>query len=113
MSETEKLVVSDHEKKGHKQNPEEVNMSAFESIKKKNSENPAREYSNVLGMMSIVSNIGFTMIACVIVGLFAGVAFEKYVIHKTSAVYVVIGSLLGVAAGFISVYKNILKKFIK
>jgi len=63
--------------------------------------------------MSFVSNIGSVMIGCILVGLFFGLGVEKYILHQKSALLVVIGVLLGVIAGFFSVYRQILKKLIK
>lgn len=110
---SEKNIISESSNlKKINHNPEEVNLSAFDSIKKKEA-HPLREFSNVMTMMSLVSNIGFTMIGCIITGLFAGIAFEKYIVKETNAVYVVIGALLGVISGFFTVYRHILKKIIK
>ncbi|MBP7654516.1 AtpZ/AtpI family protein [Candidatus Dependentiae bacterium] len=75
--------------------------------------NNLKELTESLRLMSIVSNIGFTMVGCILTGFFIGLAIEKYVVHKTNAVYVVAGTILGVIAGFISIYKHILKKLIK
>jgi len=80
-------------------------------INEKRSEN-IREWTESIRLMSIVSNIGFTMIGCILVGFFLGLAIEKYIMHKTNAVFVTAGTILGVISGFVSIYRHILKKLI-
>jgi F0F1-type ATP synthase assembly protein I len=77
-----------------------------------NKKNKIKEYNELFKLMSIVSNIGFTMIACIMVGFFIGVAIDKYIID-TKTVAIIVFTILGVFSGFWSVYKFVTKKILK
>ena len=70
-------------------------------INEKRSEN-IREWTESIRLMSIVSNIGFTMIGCILTGFFIGLAIEKYIMHKTNAIFVTAGTILGEKSGVVA-----------
>jgi len=71
------------------------------------------ELAEILKLTSIVSNIGFIMLACIFIGFFLGFAFEKYILKEQKIFFVAIGILLGIIAGFLNVYKYIINDILK
>ncbi|HPP88243.1 MAG TPA: AtpZ/AtpI family protein [bacterium] len=80
-------------------------------------EKKIKELGEILKLTSVVSNIGFTMIACIIVGFFAGLGIENFILKKyfgikPNSIFVIIFTIFGVIAGFVNVYKFIQKKIL-
>ncbi|MFH1644908.1 MAG: AtpZ/AtpI family protein [Candidatus Omnitrophota bacterium] len=64
--------------------------------------------NNLIYYFSLVTQIGLTVISCILVGLFMGIFLDRN--FKTKGVFLVLFVLMGVVAGFYNVYKQILKK---
>lgn len=58
----------------------------------------------VLGLMT---NIGITLAASVLIGYYIGYYLDRWLFHKTGYVMTMVFSLFGVAAGFKAVFKTI------
>jgi F0F1-type ATP synthase assembly protein I len=61
---------------------------------------------HVLGLMT---NIGITLAASVLIGYYMGHYLDRWLFHKTGYVMTMIFSLFGVGAGFSAVFKMINK----
>jgi F0F1-type ATP synthase assembly protein I len=70
-----------------------------------------KKLAEVLKLSTMVSNIGFTMVGCILTGFAIGFFIEKYFFQK-NAIIVVLFTILGVIAGFVNVYKFIDRKII-
>ena len=56
----------------------------------------------------LVMQLGLVIIACVLIGLGIGLFLDKF--FKTNGVFVVIFLIMGIIAGFMNVYKDIMRK---
>ena len=72
--------------------------------KKKSSK--ASEVREIIKYLSLVTQIGLTLAANVIVGLFAGRFLDRWL--DTGVIFLIIFIILGIASGFRSVYKLIM-----
>jgi len=58
--------------------------------------------------LSLITQVGLTIIASILVGLFLGMFLDE--IFKTEGVFLMIFLLFGIIGGFLNAYKQILKK---
>ena len=56
----------------------------------------------------LVMQLGLVIIVCILVGLAIGLFLDKF--FKTNGVFVVIFLIMGIIAGFMNVYKDIMRK---
>ena len=68
--------------------------------KKKNS-------SSIWRVLGLMTNIGITLAASVLIGYYMGYYLDRWLFHKTGYVMTMVFSLFGVAAGFRAVFKMI------
>jgi F0F1-type ATP synthase assembly protein I len=84
---------------------------------KKTHKQNVREITEILGLMSSMGSIGFTMIGCILTGFTIGFFADRYILSgilgKETFVGVAVFTLLGIGAGFVNVYKFIMKKVLK
>ena len=71
-----------------------------------------KETTETFRLLSIVSNIGFVMVGCIITGFFIGFAINKYLLDSKNMIVILIFTLLGVISGFYNVYKLIMNKIL-
>ena len=57
---------------------------------------------------SLVAEIGLTIVFSTLIGLFAGMAFDKFL--GTKGIFLIIFLIIGIIGGFYNAYKQILKK---
>jgi len=62
---------------------------------------------NALATMSLVTEIGITMVANVVIGFLAGMYMDRWL--NTAFLFLLIGTLLGMMSGFRMVYLQIMK----
>ena len=55
--------------------------------------------------LGLMTNIGITLAASVLIGYYIGYYLDKWIFHKTGYVMTMIFSLCGVAAGFRTVFR--------
>jgi ATP synthase protein I len=67
-----------------------------------------KDKREILGAIGAVGNIGFTLAASVIVGLFLGNWIDKHM--NTSPWAATIGIILGIATGFWSIYNQVVNR---
>ncbi|NQT94884.1 MAG: AtpZ/AtpI family protein [Candidatus Omnitrophica bacterium] len=58
--------------------------------------------------LSLVTQIGLTIIASILIGLYIGIFLDRTL--KTKGVFLIIFLLIGIAGGFYNSYKQILRK---
>jgi len=58
--------------------------------------------------LSLVTQIGLTIIASILIGLYIGIFLDRT--FKTKGVFLIIFLLIGIAGGFYNSYKQILRK---
>jgi len=71
-----------------------------------------KETAETFKLLSIISNIGFVMVGCIITGFFLGFAINKYLLDSKNMIVIMVFTLLGVISGFYNVYKFIMKKIL-
>ena len=61
----------------------------------------------IFKLFSVVTQIGFTMVASIFIGLGSGLLLDKF--FHTNYIFSLIMIFVGIAAGFVSIYKQISK----
>jgi len=75
--------------------------------KKEDDENKQSEHRNALAAISLVTEIGITMVVNVLVGFFIGMYLDRWL--NTTFLFLLIGVILGMMSGFRIVYLLIMK----
>ncbi|HAA89103.1 MAG: Uncharacterized protein XD63_0576 [Thermoanaerobacterales bacterium 50_218] len=57
--------------------------------------------------LSLMTNIGLTMAASVLIGYFMGHYLDKWILHKEDSWFTIVFSLFGIAAGFRVIFRLI------
>ena len=70
-------------------------------------EKPKKQLGTALSAISLITEIGFTMAANVLVGFLLGMYLDRWL--NTVFIFLLIGILLGVMSGFRMVYLLIMK----
>ena len=63
---------------------------------------------NFVYYLGLVTQLGLTIIACILVSLFIGLFLDR--VFGTKGIFIIIFLPIGIGAGFRTVYKEILKK---